>query len=74
MKCKEFAGCVFLVTLSACSTPPSYPEREEPWVEVVRQKPAAHRGPCKRRGCDNHRLIFDPGRPEPDGRAMHRDW
>ncbi|NIE77012.1 hypothetical protein F3J44_08035 [Pantoea sp. Tr-811] len=74
MKKHEFAGCAFLLTLSACSTLPSYPTWEEPSVEVVRQQPAVHQVPCKRRGCDNHRLIFDPSRPEPNGRAMHRDW
>ena len=31
-------------------------------------------GSCRKRGCDNSKLIFNPGKMEPDVNSMHRGW
>nr|WP_245362644.1 hypothetical protein [Pseudomonas sp. BP8] len=30
--------------------------------------------PCRKRGCDNHKLFFNPGTPEPSVNTIHRGW
>lgn len=30
--------------------------------------------PCRKRGCDNHKLFFNPGEPEPGVNTIHRGW
>lgn len=30
--------------------------------------------PCQKRGCDNHKLFFNPAKPEPDATTLHRGW
>lgn len=31
-------------------------------------------GTCHKRGCDNDKLFFNPGTPEPSVNTMHRGW
>ncbi|WP_119137822.1 hypothetical protein [Pseudomonas reidholzensis] len=30
--------------------------------------------PCRKRGCDNDKLFFNPGTPEPSVNSIHRGW
>ncbi len=30
--------------------------------------------PCRKRGCDNHKLFFNPAEPEPNVTSIHRGW
>ncbi|MFJ4157721.1 hypothetical protein ACIPZF_23355 [Pseudomonas sp. NPDC089752] len=30
--------------------------------------------PCRKRGCDNHKLFFNPGKTEPNVNTIHRGW
>ncbi|MCO7517621.1 hypothetical protein NJF44_22820 [Pseudomonas guariconensis] len=30
--------------------------------------------PCRKRGCDNDKLFFNPGKPEPGVNTIHRGW
>lgn len=30
--------------------------------------------PCRKRGCDNHKLFFNPATPEPSVNTIHRGW
>ncbi|HGM5579063.1 TPA: hypothetical protein ACKP22_000720 [Pseudomonas putida] len=29
---------------------------------------------CRKRGCDNHKLFFNPAEPEPSVNSIHRGW
>ena len=73
---KVAASSCLMISLSACSNVASFPKWEEPTVEITRQSSLPHRKPgfCKRKGCDNHRLFFDPSRPETKATQMHRGW
>ncbi|MDH0301223.1 MULTISPECIES: hypothetical protein [unclassified Pseudomonas] len=31
-------------------------------------------GSCRKRGCDNGKLFFNPGQPEPSVNTIHRGW
>jgi hypothetical protein len=31
-------------------------------------------GSCRKRGCDNGKLFFNPGQPEPSVNSIHRGW
>ncbi|QVM91144.1 hypothetical protein JYG34_24600 [Pseudomonas entomophila] len=31
-------------------------------------------GSCRKRGCDNGKLFFNPGKPEPSINSIHRGW
>ncbi|MFK5732706.1 hypothetical protein KW869_04145 [Pseudomonas urmiensis] len=30
--------------------------------------------PCRKRGCDNDKLFFNPATPEPSVNTIHRGW
>ncbi|EKT4522342.1 hypothetical protein QEM13_001568 [Pseudomonas putida] len=30
--------------------------------------------PCRKRGCDNDKLFFNPATPEPSVNSIHRGW
>jgi len=30
--------------------------------------------PCRKRGCDNDKLFFNPGKTEPSVNTIHRGW
>ncbi|AYG47424.1 hypothetical protein DV532_01425 [Pseudomonas sp. Leaf58] len=30
--------------------------------------------PCRKRGCDNDKLFFNPGKTEPNVTTIHRGW
>ncbi|MCO7631866.1 hypothetical protein NJF54_08465 [Pseudomonas guariconensis] len=30
--------------------------------------------PCRKRGCDNDKLFFNPGKPELGVNTIHRGW
>lgn len=36
--------------------------------------PLQAEAPCRRRGCDNHKLFFNPAEPEPSVNSIHRGW
>ena len=36
--------------------------------------PIRHESPCRKRGCDNDKLFFNPGKTEPSVNTIHRGW
>ncbi|WDY57756.1 hypothetical protein [Pseudomonas sp. PSKL.D1] len=36
--------------------------------------PLRTESPCRKRGCDNHKLFFNPGKTEPSVNTIHRGW
>ena len=36
--------------------------------------PLRTESPCRKRGCDNDKLFFNPGKSEPSVTTMHRGW
>ncbi|MHC6223508.1 hypothetical protein ACYU03_01750 [Pseudomonas sp. X10] len=69
----------FALLLAGCSNAPTQhtsPDWEVPSMELGgdRGLPLHPQGPCKKRGCDNHKLFFNPGQPEPSVNSIHRGW
>ncbi|RCL27481.1 hypothetical protein C6A77_09375 [Pseudomonas sp. AFG_SD02_1510_Pfu_092] len=36
--------------------------------------PLRTESPCRKRGCDNDKLFFNPGKTEPSVTTIHRGW
>ncbi|AXQ50137.1 MAG TPA: hypothetical protein DGQ94_03915 [Pseudomonas sp.] len=36
--------------------------------------PLRAESPCRKRGCDNDKLFFNPGKTEPSVTTLHRGW
>ena len=36
--------------------------------------PLRTESPCRKRGCDNDKLFFNPGKSEPSVSTIHRGW
>jgi hypothetical protein len=36
--------------------------------------PLRTESPCRKRGCDNDKLFFNPGKSEPSVNTIHRGW
>ncbi|EJN39396.1 hypothetical protein PMI38_01092 [Pseudomonas sp. GM84] len=68
---------LLLLPLYGCSTPStgSTGEWEVSTIEPIPKKsPPKRAGKCRKRGCDNHRLIFNPAEKPPSATDLHRDW
>lgn len=76
---KPLALLSLLLLLAGCSSPPTHatsPDWDLPAMQLGgdRGLPLQTHSPCKKRGCDNHKLFFNPGQSEPGVNAMHRGW
>lgn len=68
---------LLLLSLNGCISPP-YADTAQ-WgyytMEPLRQNPPPKRaGNCRKRGCYNHRLIFNPADKAPSATDLHRGW
>ncbi|MGY4524638.1 hypothetical protein [Pseudomonas sp. UBA4617] len=78
---KPLALLCLTLALSACasSTPPQ-PRSSLGWNHPGMQLggdnglPLRTESPCRKRGCDNDKLFFNPGKTEPSVTTIHRGW
>ena len=78
---KPLALLAFALTLTACSnTPAPQPTSNLGWNTPPMQLggdnglPLRTESPCRKRGCDNDKLFFNPGKSEPNVNTIHRGW
>ncbi|WP_406820627.1 hypothetical protein ACJA3S_01330 [Pseudomonas sp. KnCO4] len=78
---KPLALLCLTLALTACasSTPPQ-PRSSLDWNHPGMQLggdnglPLRTESPCRKRGCDNDKLFFNPGKTEPSVTTIHRGW
>ncbi|MDM3886194.1 hypothetical protein QSV36_11415 [Pseudomonas sp. BCRC 81390] len=78
---KPLALLFLTLALTACasSTPPQ-PHSSLDWNHPGMQLggdnglPLRTESPCRKRGCDNDKLFFNPGKTEPSVTTIHRGW
>ena len=78
---KPLALLCLTLALTACasSTPPQ-PRSSLGWNHPGMQLggdnglPLRSESPCRKRGCDNDKLFFNPGKTEPSVTTIHRGW
>ncbi len=80
-RAKLFALLASALTLSACtSSAPTHHHGNLDWNTPGMQLggdnglPLRGETPCRKRGCDNHKLFFNPGKTEPSVNTIHRGW
>lgn len=77
---KALALPLFALLLTACAAPaPHNPGTSADWPVPTMQlgdKRGLPQGfePCRKRGCDNNKLFFNPAQPEPSPNTLHRGW
>ncbi|WP_409520618.1 hypothetical protein [Pseudomonas sp.] len=78
---KTLALLAFTLTLGACTTSqPAHPGSKLDWntpgmqLGGDRGLSMRHEAPCRKRGCDNDKLFFNPGKTEPSVNTIHRGW
>ena len=78
---KPLALLAFALTLTACSNSPApQPTSNLGWNTPAMQLggdnglPLRTESPCRKRGCDNDKLFFNPGKTEPNVNTIHRGW
>lgn len=78
---KPLALLALTLALSACSNSPAeHPASSLDWNTPGMQLggdyglPLRTESPCRKRGCDNDKLIFNPGKSEPNVNTIHRGW
>ena len=78
---KPLALLAFALTLGACSNSPvPHPASNLDWNTPGMQLggdnglPLRVESPCRKRGCDNDKLFFNPGQTEPNVNTIHRGW
>lgn len=78
---KPFALLTLALALTGCasSAPPAQPaslDWNTPGMQLGgdRGLPLHADSPCRKRGCDNDKLFFNPGKSEPGINTIHRGW
>jgi len=78
---KPLALLTFALTLTACASSPepqhtSNLDWNTPGMQLGGDNglPLRTESPCRKRGCDNHKLFFNPGKTEPNVNTIHRGW
>ncbi|WP_449430253.1 hypothetical protein [Pseudomonas putida] len=78
---KLLALLTLTLALTACasSTPPhpaSHLDWNTPGMQLGGDNglPLRVESPCRKRGCDNEKLFFNPGKTEPNVNTIHRGW
>ncbi|MFJ4344638.1 hypothetical protein [Pseudomonas sp. NPDC089401] len=78
---KSLALLAMTLTLGACANHPTpQPASSLDWNTPGMQLggdnglPLRTESPCRKRGCDNDKLFFNPGKTEPSVNTIHRGW
>ncbi len=78
---KPLALLAFALALTACASGPSHPAPgnlgwNHPGMQLGgdRGLPLRADNTCRKRGCDNDKLFFNPGKTEPSVTTLHRGW
>lgn len=77
---KPFAALTFALALAGCASTPTPQQPSLDWsmpgmqLGGDRGLPLRSETPCRKRGCDNDKLFFNPGQPEPSVNTIHRGW
>jgi hypothetical protein len=78
---KPLALLTLAMALTACAGgTPSQPSSNLGWDTPAMQLggdrglPLRAEPPCRKRGCDNDKLFFNPGKTEPNVNTIHRGW
>jgi len=80
-RAKPLALLTLALTLTGCASGTSpHPKSNLGWNHPGMQLggdnglPLRTESPCRKRGCDNHKLFFNPGKSEPNVNTIHRGW
>lgn len=65
---KPLALLSLALALAGCANDTYSPKRGD------RGLPLRVDTPCRKRGCDNDKLFFNPATPEPSVNSIHRGW
>ncbi|WEK30779.1 MAG: hypothetical protein P0Y58_00890 [Candidatus Pseudomonas phytovorans] len=78
---KTLALLTLALGLTACaSNTAPHPNRNLGWNHPGMQLggdnglPLRTESPCRKRGCDNDKLFFNPSKSEPNVNTIHRGW
>ena len=78
---KPLALLTLAMALTACASgTSSHPSSNLGWdtpgmqLGGDRGLPLRVESPCRKRGCDNDKLFFNPGKSEPSVTTIHRGW
>nr|WP_202607142.1 hypothetical protein [Pseudomonas monteilii] len=78
---KPLALLTFALALAGCAGGTSpHPSSNLGWNHPGMQLggdnglPLRTESPCRKRGCDNDKLFFNPGKSEPSVTTIHRGW
>jgi len=78
---KPLALLSFALALTACASDPaphhtSTLDWNTPGMQLGGDNglPLRVESPCRKRGCDNDKLFFNPGKSEPSVTTLHRGW
>lgn len=76
---RPLALLALVLAVAGCSSSRPYQMPSDPKVPALQYEDDQdlrlnRQEPCRRRGCDDHKLFFDPAQPEPGVNSTHRDW
>ncbi|MDZ3994873.1 hypothetical protein [Pseudomonas sp. Teo4] len=78
---KPLALLAFAIALTGCAGGSPAPHNSDldwntPGMQLGGDTGLPLRGeaPCRKRGCDNDKLFFNPGKTEPSVNTIHRGW
>ena len=78
---KPLALLAFALALTACTSGPSHHKSSNlgwnhPGMQLGGDNglPLRAETPCRKRGCDNDKLVFNPAKTEPNINTIHRGW
>ncbi|HKS13055.1 MAG TPA: hypothetical protein VJS90_08440 [Pseudomonas sp.] len=76
---RTFALLALVLAVVGCSPARPYQMPSDPKVPALQNEDDQdlrlnRHEPCRRRGCDDHKLFFNPAQPEPDVNSINRGW
>ncbi|MFK3771654.1 hypothetical protein [Pseudomonas sp. NPDC089406] len=79
---KPFALLTVALVMTGCASPaptakPTTLDWNTPGMQLGGDRGLplhATESPCRKRGCDNDKLFFNPGKTEPGVNTIHRGW
>lgn len=79
-RAKPLALLTFALALTGCASSAPQHNSNLGWNHPGMQLggdnglPLRTESPCRKRGCDNDKLFFNPGKNEPSVSTIHRGW